>query len=395
MNTVAAFIGLRYSRARSSNRYLSFMTWVSLLGMMLGVIVLIVVVSVMNGFDAELKRRILGAVPHVFVEDTSISPLELQRIEGVAAVSRFARHSALLISGSDSQLVGLYGIDPTREALMSIIPGHMSTGDIGRLSQPDGVVLGRALAFRLGVSQGDTLTLLLPVVGENDRIDTIVRNLELVGTFQLDSELDYRLALMNVEAVSQAGHGGFRITLHDIFAANRVASIIRDRYDAEVADWTSEYGDFFRTVRMEKIMMFLLLTLIVAIAAFSIVSSLSMLVREKQADIAVLRTCGLSTGGVMSIFLVQGSAIGVAGVLLGTVMGVPLAHGVPDIVRYLESVAGGRMLAGTYFDAIPTDVRYGDIATVVVVSLFISLVATLYPAYRAAALRPVEILRYE
>ncbi len=395
MNRVAAFIGLRYSRARTRNRYLSFMTWVSLLGMTLGVIVLIVVVSVMNGFDAELKRRILGAVPHVFVEGAGVSSEQLQAIEGVAAVGRFASHSALLINGSDSQLVGLYGIEPAREALMSIIPANMSTGEISRLARPDGVVLGRALAFRLGLTLGDRLTLLLPVVGDHDRIDTMVRNVVLVGTFQLDSELDYRLALMNVDALAEAGHVGYRLRLYDLFTASRIASVVRQQNGVNVVDWTRQYGDFFRTVKMEKIMMFLLLTLIVAIAAFSIVSSLSMLVREKQADIAVLRTCGLSTSGVMSIFLVQGAAIGAAGVMLGTLMGVPLAYLVPDIVQYLESLAGGRMLAGTYFDTIPTDVRYADVAMVVVVSLTISIVATLYPAYRAAALRPAEILRYE
>jgi lipoprotein-releasing system permease protein len=397
-------IGLRYVRARGSNRFLSFMTWVSLLGLMLGVVVLIVVVSVMNGFDSELKRRILGAVPHIVVSANpqtahELSVKELTEFPGVAEASRFSSHSALLINGSESQLVALYGVQPEHEERMSIIARHTETGSFERLSNdPTGIILGRPLAFRLGLSTGDPVTVLLPIVSGRGGIRTVVLNASLAGTFRLDSELDYHLSVMHfarLESVLGTTDTGYRLKLEDIFSAPLIASRLSQSPGVKVSDWTEDYGDFFRTVKMEKIMMFLLLSLIVGIAAFSIVSSLSMLVKEKQSDIAVLRTCGLSTRGVMLIFIAQGALIGVCGVLLGTLVGVPLAYHVPDIVSQLESLVGGRILAGTYFDSIPTDVRYYDIAVVMLVSLLISLAATVYPAYRAASLRPAEVLRYE
>lgn len=395
-----AFIGIRYSRARSDNRFLSFMTWISLLGLTLGVIALIVVISVMNGFGAELERRILGAIPHIIVTDADVSADELRDITGVAGVSRFSRHSALLINGSssDSELVDLYGIEPSLEKTISIIPEQMVSGNLDKLSTVRlGIVFGQSLAFRLGVTKSDPVTVLIPVM-IGDRIRTVVLNAKLTGTFQLDSDLDYRLALMDAMQLQKALDrpvNSYRLKIDDFFAAPTIARQVNKLFGGQVTDWTSEYGDFFRTVKMEKIMMFLLLILIVGIAAFSIVSSLSMLVKEKQADIAVLKTCGMSSRGVTMIFVIQGALIGILGVVFGAVIGIPLAYNIPEVVNQLESLFGVRMLAGTYFDTIPTDVRYSDIAVVLGASLVISLIATIYPAYRAASIRPAEVLRYQ
>ena len=390
-----AYIGLRYSRARGENRFLSFITWVSLLGLALGVVALIVVVSVMNGFDTELKRRILGAVPHVVVE--GLSREELEDIPGVSAAGRFSSQSVLLVNGSASELVSLYGIEPQNERAMSIIPDHMTFGAMKLLGE-GGIVLGEPLAYRLGLMQGDSVTVLLPVVKDAWRLDTKVINATLVGTFELDSELDYHLSLMNVESIDRvlgSTTRSYRLRLNDIFAAPGLAKELKLNNKVTVSDWSGDYGDFFRTVKMEKVMMFLLLMLVVGIAAFSIVSSLSMLVKEKKFDIAVLRTCGLSSRDVTMIFVVQGAVIGICGIVLGAIVGLPLAYYVTEVVSAIESLFGGSMLAGTYFDSIPSDVRLLDVIAILVVSLLISLAATIYPAYRAASVNPAEVLRYE
>ena len=390
----SAFLGLRYARSRGS-RFLSFMTWVSLLGLSLGVIALIVVVSVMNGFDSELKRRILGVVPHVIVQGVNIE--ELQRTPGVEAVARFASVSGLLVKGSDSQLVQLHGIEPDREAEMSILPEHMVYGAISSL-EDGGIVLGQPLAYRLGLRPGDGVTILLPVLSEQQTVRTHVLNVNLVGTFELNSELDYGLGLLDLKTLSPAlgtGEPGYRLRLDDIFKAPATSKYFATMPGVVVSDWSAQYGDFFRTVKMEKVMMFLLLTVIVGIAGFSIISSLSMLVKEKKFDIAVLRTCGLSSRGITMIFIIQGGVVGLLGVLLGVMLGLPLAHHITVVVSSLESLFGGRILAGTYFDSIPSDVRYLDVLIIVLVSLVISLVATIYPAIKAAGVRPAEVLRYE
>ena len=391
----AAFIGLRYSRARTENRFLSFITWVSLLGLALGVVALIVVVSVMNGFDTELKRRILGAVPHVVVE--GLSREELEAVPGVQSVSRFSSQSVLLVNGSASELVTLYGVEPGNEHTMSIIPNHMTYGAVKDLGKGD-IVLGEPLAYRLSLMPGDRVTVLVPLVKDTWKLDTRVINATLIGTFKLDSELDYHLSLMDLTTLEEMlgeKASTYRLRLNDIFVAPSLTEGLTDNSKVAASDWSADYGDFFRTVKMEKVMMFLLLMLVVGIAAFSIVSSLSMLVQEKQFDIAVLRTCGMSSREVTMIFVVQGAVIGICGIFLGAFCGLPLAYYVTEVVGAIESLFGVSMLAGTYFDSIPSDVRFGDVVVILLVSLFISLVATIYPAYRAASVNPAKVLRYE
>lgn len=390
----AAFVGLRYARSRGS-RFLSFMTWVSLLGLSLGVIALIVVVSVMNGFDSELKRRILGAVPHVVVQGVNIEALK--RTPGVEAVARFASLSGLLVKGSDSELMQFHGIEPDREPEMSILPEYMVYGAMSSLKD-GGIVLGQPLAYRLGLHPGDGVTILLPVLSERQTVRTHVLHVNLVGTFELNSELDYGLGLLDLKTLGPAlgtGDAGYRLRLDDIFEAPATSKHFAAMPGVVASDWSAQYGDFFRTVKMEKVMMFLLLTVIVGIAGFSIVSSLSMLVKEKKFDIAVLRTCGLSSRGITLIFIIQGGVVGLLGVLLGVALGLPLAHHITVVVSALESLFGGRILAGTYFDSIPSDVRYLDVLIIVLISLVISIVATIYPAVKAAGVRPADVLRYE
>ncbi len=399
---LSAFIGLRYSGfgfsgSASGNRFLSFISLASLIGMVLGVIALIVVVSVMNGFDAELKRRILGVVPHVVIDTPDI---DLTGEPGVIASVVFLQRNALVLDGKASHLLTLNGIEAKQEGRISIIPKHMIHGSLDELAaRPNGLVLGRPLAYRLGLLVGDQVTVVIPEPSvDGQTISPKIARLVLVGTFELDAELDYRLGLVNVDHLSAiVGNVPVqtRLRLNDVFDAARVSAETSRRYGVSTTNWTTQYGDFFETVKMEKVMMFVLLSLIVAIAAFNIVSSLSMMVKDKRGDIAVLRTFGLSSRRIMAIFVTQGVVIGVLGIVVGTVFGLAIAHNVTGLVAYLEGLFGGKMLAGTYFDSVPSDVRYADVALITLVAFIISVLATLYPAWRAASLQPVEVLRHE
>jgi lipoprotein-releasing system permease protein len=403
---LSVFVGLRYAGvgfpagiSRPGNRFLSFISLVSLLGMMLGVTALIVVVSVMNGFDSELKRRILGVIPHVVISG-QVDPASIHDDQRIIASAPFISRSGLLLDGNSSQLVTLFGIDVMREQQMSIIPDHMIQGSMQDLGDAEhGVVIGRSLGYRLGVVPGDRLTLVIPEPSAGgSRFTPKIARLVLVGTFELDSELDYRLALLNISEMQRivaAASVDTRLRLGNVFDAPQLSRLLARDGRIKTRNWTQQYGDFFETVRMEKIMMFVLLSLIVAIAAFNIISSLSMMVKDKQKDIAVLRTFGLSPAGVMQVFMIQGIVIGVAGILSGTLMGLALAYNITDVVGFFEELSGSRMLAGTYFDSVPSDVRYRDVLLIIVVAFLISILATLYPAWRAATLRPAEILRYE
>ena len=386
---VAFLIGLRFSMGQKSTAFLSFITRVSILGLTLGVIALVVVVSVMNGFDSQLKYRILGAAPHLVIKG---EPFEHPLVKGMA---RFLRYEGMVLAGGEGRLVAIYGIDPERESTVSVIPQHLNGGGVDSLVAGEyRVIVGSALANRFGLWPGSKTTLLVPVASKGgETVVPRVSQVSVAGTFQLDSELDYALVLMHWQDLSEITGDDrvfSRVTLKDIFSVNS----FRDASSADVVDtWYNEYGDFFETVRMEKLMMFLLLTLIVMIAAFNTISGLSMMVKEKQSEIAVLRTMGLGQHQVTGIFVVQGALIGVVGVGLGLVIGIPLAHNVTEIVSFFENLLGNRMLAGTYFDRVPSDVRYEDVALIAAVSLLIALLATLYPAFRAARIDPAVVLR--
>lgn len=365
---------------------------------MLGVTALIVVVSVMNGFDSELKRRILGVIPHLVVSG-HIDPALVESDQRIIASAPFISRSGLILDGNNSLLVAVYGIDALRESEMSIIPDHMIQGSMQDLNQTrHGVVVGRPLAYRLGVMVGDMLTLVIPEPSrDGNRFTPKIARLRLVGTFELDSELDYRLVMLNyseLQRIVAAPSLDTRFRLGNVFDAPALSRSLA-RGGTKTSNWTEQYGDFFETVRMEKTMMFVLLSLIVTIAAFNIVSSLSMMVKDKQKDIAVLRTFGLSPAGAMLIFVIQGTVIGAVGILAGTLIGLGLAHNITEVVAFFEELSGGKVLAGTYFDSVPTDVRYRDVLIIIIVAFLISILATLYPAWRAATLRPAEILRHE
>tara|TARA_R110002072_G_scaffold3830_6_gene27374 strand:+ start:50539 stop:51711 length:1173 start_codon:yes stop_codon:yes gene_type:complete len=390
MNT-AFLIGLRFSMGKKSSAFLSFITRASIFGLMLGVIALVVVVSVMNGFDSQLKYRILGAVPHLVV-DGEVKPHPL--VQGSAP---FLKYEAMLLSAGESRLVSVYGIDPQLESSVSIIPQHMQQGEVTELVPGrNQIILGSALAARFGLWSGSHGTLLIPVPSSNgETVVPRVSQISVAGTFQLNSELDYGLVLMHIDDLQRITGDTSkqsRVTLKDIFSVN---AYLAQSDGTAVSTWYDEFGDFFETVRMEKMMMFLLLTLIVMIAAFNTVSGLSMMVKEKQAEIAVLRTMGLGKHEVTTVFVVQGALIGLLGITLGLALGLPLAYHVTEIVGFVENLLGGRMLAGTYFDRVPSDVRLVDVVVIGAISLLITLASTLYPALRAAKVDPAVALRAE
>jgi lipoprotein-releasing system permease protein len=362
-----------------------------------------VVVSVMNGFDTQLKYRILGAVPHltVDIQDHPEMTDYILDLPAVSAIARFQQRQGMVIGQSSTRLVAVYGVDPAADARVSIIDQHIVRGALtDLLPGTNRSIIGRPLGYQLGLREGDEFTLMIPEPGKNGHsISPKLARIHVAGFFELDSELDYELILLplaDLQAISGDHAAQLRVTLSDVLEAPRLAQQIKNKYPGQgVLDWTADYGDFFKTVKMEKVMMFLLLAMIVAIAAFNIVSGLSMMVKEKSSDIAVLRTLGLSSRQVMLVFMIHGSLVGAAGVVLGVLLGVPLAYHIPEVVGFFESMFGGKVLAGTYFSQVPTDVRWFDIGIIMLVSLGITVMATLYPAYRASRLQPAQVLRHE
>lgn len=387
----AILIGLRFMLSKQTSGFLSLVSKVSVFGLMLGVMALVVVISVMNGFDSQLKYRILGASPHVVLSsEPSSDDLD------VASSAPFLRNQGMVLAG-ESRMVSIFGVTPERETDLSVITEHMLQGQVTDLVEGQNqIVLGVSLATRLGLWIGDTTTLMVPVpTSSGQSVAPRVARVKVVGIFRLESELDFGLVMMHVSDLKKltgVETVNYRATLNDIFRFGAV----QIRYGSEVVStWADDYGDFFATVRMEKLMMFLLLTLIVMIAAFNTVSGLSMMVKEKESEIAVLRTMGLTPNDIMAVFIVQGSVVGVGGVLLGLLLGLPMAYHVSEIVGFFEDLFGGRMLAGTYFDRVPSEIRVADIIWIALVSAFIAVLATLYPAYRAGQLQPASVLRAE
>jgi len=393
------FIAGRYLVSGRTSGFASLVSLVSLLGLVLGVTALIVVVSVMNGFDRELKQRILGVVPHVLVAGSSEAEVKAALKENQpVTTSRFQEAQFLLVSGRASQLSTVFGIEPVDEAAASILPENMTSGSLAALAPgSDGLVLGASLARRLGLRQGDQVTLILPDTGTSGAtVRPRMAVAHLVGTFSVGSELDFHLGFMHVDDLMlQTGRPPeLRLTLRDIFAAPVVSARLRTQGLA-VRDWSDRYGDFFQTVRMEKVMMGILLFFVVTVAAFSIVSGLSMLVDSKRRDIAVLRTMGMDEAGIRRLFFSQGMLVTVLGVGLGVLLGLPLAYNVAGLMSIIESIAGFSIVEGTYFSQIPTDPRVFDIVVIVIVATVIGMLATLYPSMQAARLAPAEVLRYE
>lgn len=410
---LSIFIGLRYTAAKRNNHFISFISLASMLGLMLGVAALIVVLSVMNGFDRELKQRILGMVPHASVSGYN-QPIEnwpemVRQLEShpeVLSAAPFIQAQAMLTNRGVVRGALINGIDVDAESKVSILGNHMTSGTLSDLnSQRFGIVLGDLLARYLGARVGDKVTLVLPeasvsVAGVVPRL----KRFTVVGIFEVGAELDANLAYINLKdaaTIKRLGEGvdGIRLKFDDLFSAPKkvreLAASLEGYYSA--SDWTRTHGNLFQAIQLEKRMIGLLLFLIVLVAAFNIVSTLVMVVTDKKADVAILRTLGASPGRIMRIFMVQGTVIGLMGTLMGTLLGVLLALNVAEIIAWVESTFQIQFLdPNVYFiSKFPSDLQWHDVGIITLTALGISFLATIYPAWRAAKTDPAEALRYE
>ncbi len=406
------FIALRYVRSRRRRGIAAFITTASVLGMALGVAALIVVLSVMNGLESELRTRLLSMTAHATISDSGEGIGDWRALQsdiagrpGVVGVSPFVVVEGMLGAGSNLMPVLVRGVLPDEETSVSEVDRMMRTGALSDLEAgAQRIVLGEVLAGNLGVGVGNRVNLLIPDVS-SERPSAVLRGFVVTGIFAAgNQEIDSGLALIHMADASilrgyEGRAGGVSVRLEDPMAVTRFASALPAsiRGDAEYSDWTIENRSYFRAIRIEKTMMALLLTLIVAVAAFNIVASLIMVVTDKKKDIAILRTYGLSPGRVSRIFVVQGTLIGIVGTALGLVLGLVLALNIGTIMPWLERNLNFELLPGDvyYVTALPSEVHWFDVTWIGLAAFSIAVLATIYPSRRAAAVAPADALRYE
>jgi lipoprotein-releasing system permease protein len=407
-------VGLRYTRAKRRNHFISFISIASMLGIAVGVWALIVVLSVMNGFQKEVRARILGVVAHVQISGGDNRLADWQEVAReasanpqVTAAAPYVNGQGMLMLGSGVRGVLVRGIAPELEQNVVDIGLHMVAGKLASLAPGEfRIVIGSELARYLGARVGDKITLIAPQgLVTPAGIVPRLKQFTVAGIFRIDyNEYDSGLALIHLaDAQKLYGMGdavsGVRLKLKDLFQSREVTRDLFARLhgDLYISDWTRSNANYFRAVQIEKTMMFIILLLIVLVAAFNSVSTLVMAVTDKQADIAILRTLGASPGGIMKIFIVQGAIIGLLGTFLGVATGIPTALNVDVIVPFLERLLSVRFLSSEvyYITELPSDLQNADVIAITLVSLVLSFVATLYPSWRAARVNPAEALRYE
>ena len=408
------FVGLRYVRTRRQGFFVSFISWVSMLGVAVGVAALITIISVMNGFEGELRSRLVALTAHATLEapaaamqDWQTLAAKARAVPGTAGVAPFADVQAMIGRAGHLQPVLLHGLDPQLEGAVSDVERHMVEGRLADL-EPGArrIILGRVVAWQLGAALGDEITVMVPgrellSSGGRPRLQTFT----VAGVFEIGlQEHDGGLALVALEDAAALGGGaalptGLRLKFDDVMRAPARAAAVAAAVGggAQVRNWTEEHAAYFRAIRIEKTMMSLILLLVVAVAAFNIVAALVMVVNEKRSDIAILRTLGLPSGGVVGVFLTQGLVIGAIGTLLGVLLGLLVASNVGEIVPLLERLFRFHVMDPTvyYITEIPSEVRAGQVATIGLVAFALTVLATIYPALRGAATEPAEALRYE
>ncbi len=415
MSPYELFIGLRYTRAKKRNHFISFISLISLMGITLGMTALITVMSVMNGFQKEVRTRILGVASHVQIGSMhgnlshwQQTAEEAVKHPSVEAAAPYVNAQGMLSHNQVVQGVIVRGILPTMEDKVADFAKMMVSGELGHLVPGEfGIVVGMELARSMGTFVGDKIVLISPQgqvtpAGILPRLKqfTVVGIFE-AGHFEYDSGLvlihmfdAQKLYRMENDDVS-----GVRLKLKDLFLAPQVVQELPAMLtiDSYISDWTKQHANYFRAIQIEKRMLSLILALIIAVAAFNIVSTLVMAVTDKESDIAILRTLGASPRSIMKIFIVQGTFIGVFGTILGVAGGMLLAYNVGEVVAFIESVFRIQFLSREiyYISTIPTDPQMADITTVAVTSFILSLLATIYPSYRASKVNPAEALRYE
>ncbi|RFF31498.1 lipoprotein-releasing ABC transporter permease subunit [Wenzhouxiangella sediminis] len=410
---LSIFVGLRYLRAKRRNHFISFISLISMGGIALGVTVLITVLSVMNGFEKELRERILGMISHATIEgyerrlsDWESLLEEVRRHPDVVGAAPYVEQETL-IKGRGTAGAQVRGIDPELEPQVSEIDELMRHDGFQALAPGEWrVMLGAGLAARLGVREGDPVTIFAPEIRATPAgVVPQVRRFEVAGIFEAGvQQYDTALAIVHYRDAQRLFRldeqvSGVRLKFDDMMRSRAIAWELSDQLGGvhRVRDWTQQHANFFRAVRTEKTVMFIILSLIIAVAAFNIISTLVMVVTDKQADIAILKTMGLGPRKIMGIFVVQGSLIGIIGTLLGIVGGVALALNVEQIVAWLEQFLSTDFLSAEvyYISDLPSELRWGDVVKFGGVALSLSLLSTIYPAWRAARTEPVEALRHE
>jgi lipoprotein-releasing system permease protein len=413
---LSLFVGLRYVRARSHGFFVSFITWVSLLGVAVGVMVLIVVLSVMNGLEGELRDRLLALSAHARVAPAAATaPTEpdwqrlaaqAQALPRLRAAAPYVELQALAVHTPDMLPVLLRGIDTTRERDVSEAAGALVTGRLEDLAPgSDRVIVGSAIAQQLAVGVGDRVTLLVPGVDADGTPNPRLREFEVAGVFQIGlQDHDGVLVMASLADVASLAGGdsrarGLRLRFTDPLAAPAGAAALQQQVGAswEVRDWSQDNANYFRAIRIEKTMTALMLMLVVAVAAFSIVAMLVMVVTDKRNDIAILRTLGASPRTIMAVFAAQGLVIGWLGVALGVTLGVLVALRIEAIVGFLERVSGVQIFSPEVYaiTGFPSELQWSNVAWIAGVALLLTALATVYPALRAARVAPAEALRYE
>jgi lipoprotein-releasing system permease protein len=411
------FVGLRYSLAREHSFFVSFITWVSLAGVALGVAALITVLSVMNGLESELRTRLLSLTAHASlnakgapIRDWPTVIRRLQGSPGLVGAAPFLDTDAMLSRPPSMSGAIVRGIDPQLETQVSSIADAMREGKLSDLEPgTNRIILGRMLAYQLQVGVGDAVTIMIPgntasAGGANDGIVPRLRDFQVAGIFEVGlQEHDSVLALVNLQD-SEALRGidgatGIRLKFTDVLQAPELARIAASRLapGLQVRDWTQDNEAYFRAIRIEKTMMGLILMLIVAVAVFNIVATLVMVVNDKRTDIAILRTLGLSPRGVIAVFMTQGVLIGWIGAAAGVGLGLALACNVDVIVPFLEQTLGFHFMDPDvyYITGLPSEVHPGDVVRIGAAALLLTLAATIYPSRQAAKTQPAEALRYE
>ena len=407
---LALFIGLRYTKAERKNGFISFISFISMMGLTLGVAVLILVLSVMNGFDRELKTRILGTV-----SQASVSSYEIitdwenlsQAIEKndnkIEATAPFIHLQGMITAYGQVSGLMVSGVEPDYEKKVSIIGEHMIEGSLDDLKAGEfNIILGQSMAQKMGLNVGDKVTLVLPEASPSPAgVIPRFKRFTLVGTFSVSPEIDNLtgfVAMRDAGVLLRLPDGaqGIRLKMHNIFDAPKAAydaTQIDPRLMAD--DWTSTHGSLFSAIQMEKAMMGLLLFLITVVAAFNIVSSLVMLVTDKKPDIAILKTFGATPKLIMQIFMVQGMIIGVIGTVAGTILGVVLALTISNLLGFINNFFELHLFDAYFINYLPSQIKVLDVVVIVSASFLLSFLMTIYPALRASKIEPAQTLRYE